>query len=100
MLRDVIYKYEFLFDRTLVTWKKKTVVIELQLGAKLYYEKPYLVPRVHKAVLWKEVEQLCQLGVLQKLNCSVWGSLTFIQPKRNGTVKFLSDFRKINQRIR
>ena len=24
---------------------------------------------------------------------------TFIQPKKNGTVRFLSDFRKINQRI-
>ena len=34
MLRDVLNKYEFLFDGTLVNWKKKPVNIELQPGEK------------------------------------------------------------------
>ena len=34
------------------------------------------------------------------MNRSEWGAPTFIQPKKNGTVQFLSDFRKLNQRIR
>ena len=54
MLRDVLNKYELLFDGTLGTLKKKPVDIELQTGAKPYNVKPYPVPRVHKAVLlWK-----------------------------------------------
>ena len=44
MLRDLLTKYEFLFDGTLGTWKTKPVDIEIQLGAKPYYTKPYLVP--------------------------------------------------------
>ena len=53
-----------------------------------------------KPFLYKEVERLCQLGVFKKVNRSEWGALTSIQPKNNGKVKCLSNFRKLNQRIR
>ena len=43
---------------------------------------------------------MCHIGVFKKVNCSEWGAPTFIQPKKNGTVQFLSNFRKLNQRIR
>ena len=59
ILRDVLNKYEFIFDGTLVTQKKKPVDIKLQPVAKPYHDKPYLVPQAHKAVFRKEVEQLC-----------------------------------------
>ena len=38
--------------------------------------------------------------VFKKVNLSEWGATTFIQPKKNGTLRFLSDFKNINQRIR
>ena len=66
MLHDVISKYEFLFDRTLGTWKPKPVNIELQTGAKPYNSTPYLVPRAHEVVFKKEVERLCRVGVLKR----------------------------------
>ena len=72
MLRDLITKYEFLFDGTLGTWKTKPVDIGLQSGAKPYHAKPYSVPRAHGDVLRKEVEQLCQLRVSKKVNSSKW----------------------------
>ena len=62
MLLDVLNKYEFLFDGTLVTWKTKPVEIELQQGAKPYRDKPYPVPHAHESVFRKEVERLCQIG--------------------------------------
>ena len=65
MLRDVPTKYEFLFNVTLGTWELKPVYIELQPGAKPYHAKPYPVPRAHEAVFCKEVERLCQIGVLK-----------------------------------
>ena len=55
MLHDVLSKYEFLFDGTLVTWKPKPVDKELHPGAKPYNSKPYLVPCSHAAVIKKEV---------------------------------------------
>ena len=44
MFCDVLTKYEFLFGRTLGTWKTKPLDIEQQLGAKPYHAKPNLVP--------------------------------------------------------
>ena len=98
MLHNILSKYEFLFDGMSGAWKNKPVDIELQLDTKPYHAIPYPVPRAHGAVFRKEVERLCQLGVLKKANISEWGSPTFIQPKK-GTVIFLSDFRKLSQRI-
>ena len=62
MLRNVLNKYEFLFDGTLGTWKARPVYIKLNPGAKPYNAKPHPVPQAHKAVFHKELERLCQLG--------------------------------------
>ena len=39
------------------------------------------------------------MGYFKKVNHSEWEAPILIQPKKNGTVQFLSDFRKLNQRI-
>ena len=39
------------------------------------------------------------LGILEKASCSVWTSPTFIMPKPNGTVRMVSDFRKLNANL-
>ena len=61
MLRDVLNKYEFLFDGTIGTWKMRPVDIELQPEEKPYHYKPCPVPRAHEAVFRKDVERLCQI---------------------------------------
>ena len=43
MFREVLNKYELIFDITLGTWKTKPVDIELQPGEKPYHAKPYPV---------------------------------------------------------
>ena len=45
------------------------------------------------------MEQLVELGVLKRQPDSEWGSPTFIIPKTNITVRFLTDFREVNKRI-
>jgi len=47
-----------------------------------------------------EVDRLCQVGVLKKVNCSEWAAPTFIIPKKDGSVWFISNFRELNKRIR
>jgi hypothetical protein len=47
-----------------------------------------------------EVEILCKLNVLKRINRSEWGSPTFIIPKKDGTVRFISDFRELNKLIK
>lgn len=46
-----------------------------------------------------EVERLIQLGVLKKVSRSEWAAPTFIIPKKDGSVRFISDFRQLNTRI-
>ncbi len=57
------------------------------------------MPKIHKDTIIKEVERLCKLGVLERQPASVWASSSFIIPKKDKTVHFLSDFREVNKRL-
>ena len=59
--------------------------------------RAYPIPHIHKVTLKKEVERLCKLGVLKRQPESEWASNTFIIPKKNKTVRFVSDFREVNK---
>jgi hypothetical protein len=45
-----------------------------------------------------EVERLCEVGVLRKVNRSGGQHLPIIK-KKNGSARFISDFRELNKRI-
>ena len=47
-----------------------------------------------------EIERLVASGVLKKVNRSEWAAPTFIIPKKDGTVRFISDLRELNKRIK
>ena len=47
----------------------------------------------------KEIQRLCDLGVLEWQPSSEWAAPSFIQPKKNKTVRFLTDFREVNKRL-
>ena len=51
----------------------KPVDIELRPGVKPYHSNPYLVTQEQEDVFRKEVERLCQLGLLENVNWSEWG---------------------------
>ena len=74
------------------------VYLEIKKGAISKHHKAFPVPKVHEMTLKKELQRLCKLGVLRKSSDSTWASLTFI-PKKNGTVRFISDFRYLNKKI-
>ncbi len=47
----------------------------------------------------KEIQRLCDLGVLEWQTSSEWAAPWFIQPKKNKTVRFLTDFWEVNKRL-
>ena len=98
MLR-LLVEYEELFDGTLGDFKTEPVSLKLKKDAKPYHGRPFPIPHVHLDVLKKEVERLCKLGVLKRQPTSEWASPTFIIPKKNITVRFISDFREVNKRV-
>jgi hypothetical protein len=57
------------------------------------------VPKIHKETIKKEVERLCQLGVLERQPAFEWASPSFIIPEKDKTVCFESDFREVNKRL-
>ncbi len=83
-------KYESLFGATLGDWKTTPVFFQLKEGSKPYHGRAFPVPKIHKEVLIREIERLCKLGVLKP---------SFKVPMKNGTVRFLSNFREVNKRI-
>jgi hypothetical protein len=46
-----------------------------------------------------EVECLCCLNVLRRCNESEWAAPSFGTPKKNGQIRFVSDFRQLNKWI-
>ena len=74
--------------------------LEIKEGVEPHSHRHYPMPRIHRDVFKKDLDRLVKLGVLERTNESEWGSPTFIIPKKDGTVKFISDFRRLNQKIK
>jgi hypothetical protein len=98
-LLQLLKKYKLLFDGTLGDWKTKPVSFQLKEGASPYYGQAFPVPKVHKEAIIKEVDRLCQPGALERQPASEWALPSFIIPKKDKTVCFLSDSREVNKRF-
>ncbi len=96
---QLIVKFKPLFDGTVGDWKTKLVSFQLKEGASPYHGRAFPVPKIHKDVIIKEIERLCKLGVLERQHYSEWASPSFIVPKKNNTVHFLSNFWEVNKRV-
>jgi hypothetical protein len=96
----LLNKYKGLLDGTLGTWTGTPYDIKVKDGAEPYHGRPFPVPKIHELTLKTELDRLVKLGVLKKVNRSQWGAPTFIIPKKDATVRFISDFCELNKRIK
>ena len=99
-LYKLLIKYKKIFDGTLGEWKTDPVDFELVDEAKPHSQRHYPVPHLYKETFKKELDRLVKLGVLEPVQQSEWGSPTFIVPKIEKTVRFVSDFRRLNLKIK
>jgi hypothetical protein len=84
-LFQLLHRFETLFDGSLGRWMGEPYDIQLQPDAKPYHAKAYPIPKFYEATLRAEVERLCRIGVLRKVNRSEWAAPTCIIPKKDGT---------------
>ena len=67
-LLSILRKQEGVFDGTIGTCNTTLVDLKLFDNAKPVCSRPYLVTRLHEAMLRKEVERLVNSGVLEEAN--------------------------------
>ncbi len=83
-LLALLLKFEELFDCMLRDWKLPPVSFELKEGAKPYHDRPYPIPKIHKATLMKEIDCLILIGVLKWQSLFKWA---FSQEQKNVLIK-------------
>jgi hypothetical protein len=94
---QVLQKYEHLFDGTLGEFNMAPISLNLiDPGSKPVYARPYTVPRSVEQQLRKEITRLVDIGVLEENCTSEWAPPRFATAKKNGTIRVVSDFRKLN----
>ncbi len=64
-LLKLLTKFEDLFDGKLDDLDTDAISLKLKEGAKPYHGRPFPTPNAHKETLKKEVQRLCELGVLK-----------------------------------
>ena len=97
-LLELLQKFEELFDGTLGDWDCELIYLQLKEGSKPYHGWPFPIPNKHMESTKKEIQRLCNLGVLRQAD-SEWALPIFIIPKKDNTMRVLSDFNEINKRI-
>ena len=88
-----------MFDGNLGTLHGKPYDIKLKPDAEPYHGKPFPVPCIHELMFKQELNQLEALKVINKVNRSQWGAPTFLLPKKDSTLRFISYFKEVNKRI-
>jgi hypothetical protein len=100
-LYRLLRQYDVVFDGELGTLPGSLVDLQLkEPDARPYHGRAYPVPKIHEKLVKDEVERLCRLGVLKRINESEWGAPSFGIPKKNGQIRFVSDFRHLNKNLR
>jgi hypothetical protein len=79
-LLQLLQEFEVLCDGTLGDWDCNPVMLQLKDGAQPFHGRPST--KKHVETLKKEIQRLCDLGVLKWQADSKWALPTFIVPKR------------------
>jgi hypothetical protein len=78
----------------------KPVRLELVDDVKPYHAIPFPVPQSLEATTKTEMKRLTYIDVFNRSSDSEWAAPTFIQAKKTGDVRILTDFRRLNAQIK
>ncbi len=91
-LLQVLQENDTMFDGTLGVYPHKKIQIDIDPNAKPVHSRPYLVPWIHLKTFKKELNHLVEIGVLAAQQESEWTLPSFITPKKNGRVRWISTY--------
>jgi len=96
-LQQVLLDFSDLFRGTCGKNNGDPVSLELVPGSTPFYGKPFLINKAYKHVTKDKIQQLQGLGLLTLVTSSQWAAPTFIIPKKNNTIRVITDFRGLNK---
>ena len=91
-LGNLLCQFPRLFDGTLRKYPREKFHIELIDNIRPIHQRAYPIPHANLQAFKNELKHLCQIGVLERCGASEWAVPTFIIPKKDGTVRMVSDF--------
>jgi hypothetical protein len=98
-LHSLLTKYEVIFEGKLGTMPGLPYTIPLRQDAKPFASKPFSIPHVHVETVKTEIKRLMEIGVITPDVNPPWEAPCFIIPKKYGTVRFLTDFWRLNAQL-
>jgi hypothetical protein len=99
-LLQVLQENDKMFNGTLGVYPHKKVHIDIDPNAKPVHSMPYPVPPIHLKIFKMELNHLVRICVLASQQESEWVSPSFIIPKKDGRVRWISNLRQLNKVIR
>ena len=95
--------FEDLINGTLGNWNTDPedliiIIIIKYKDTKPCHNHKISVPQIHYSTLKKELDKLVEIGVLENNSDSPWSSPTLFILKKNGTVRFISNFRILHEK--
>jgi hypothetical protein len=90
-LLQVLQENDKMFDGTLGVYPHKKVHIDIDANAKPVHSRPYPVPQINLKTFKKELNHLVEIGVLAAQQESEWVLPSFITPKKDGRVLWISN---------
>jgi hypothetical protein len=96
----VIQENGKMFDGTLRVYPHKKVRIDIDPNAKPVHSRQYPIPWIHLKTFEMEFDHLVRIGILASQQESEWTSPSFIIPKKDGRVHWISNLRQLNKIIR
>ncbi|MEM7284222.1 MAG: reverse transcriptase family protein, partial [Pseudomonadota bacterium] len=99
-LLQVLKRYPTLFNGQLGRYTDKTVHLEVDPSVKPRSSKAYTIPHKQLDVFKQELDRLEKIGVFEKCGRSEWISGTFIIPKKDSRIRWITDFRALNKALK
>jgi hypothetical protein len=100
VLGKTLKKFPTFFGGGLGMLNIKLVKLELIDGAKPYHARPFPVPHSLEATAKTEMKSLTCIDAFNRSSDSDWSAPTFMQAKKTGNVRILTDFRRLNAQIK
>ena len=97
-LATVLNKFNTMFNQVLGVYPHVKADLKLiDPNVKPIHVRPFTGPNKLRDSFKDELDKLVRLGVLTSVLTSAWAFPMFLIPKKDGTARFVSDFRKLNQ---